>query len=299
MSARTHSTPTEDSSETRRDNVTSRPLVHPHPRTVALLLALAVFSLPPAAVADPTGPQSETATATHERCHSALSFVEVPVEGVRPLVPDEYTVKSDNGATTYLNVDPFACEDVTLGNKTGPVRFAVVSAEICPRGGTEADCLFGVEQYLLFLVTDSEAYAEWLRAGTGLEVKHVPGIVHDFDRPDVGLAPYLFEAPKPSPSPFEVEGTIAAQTTIAVEIEEAQWFFQDSRTADGKRWTVTIGYDLHHDFFAPGDITITAEDGSEMAQIMGRSEAKPALTVPHWIENFEMRRTVTVTAASG
>lgn len=238
-----------------------------------------------------------TDTASHKGCHSGLVLVEVPKGPVESLVPDRYTVKSDNGETTYVRVDPFACESVKVGgSEIGPVRWAVVSAEICPRSGPEALGCNGVEEYLLFLPTDSEAYATWLRGGTGLDVTHVAGLVYNFERPDVGMASYLFEVPIPSPAAFMVKGDVGAQTAVPVPIVEAQWFFQDTpvrdrSSPDGEVSTVSFRYGLHRDYFAPADVTITAEEGSKMAEILSTSEAEPALAVPHWIPEFDLKRT--------
>lgn len=263
--------------------------------TAALLLALNALALPPSSAAIKTVVLTEIAS--HKGCHSGLVLVEVPKGPVEALVPDRYTVKSDNGETTYVRVDPFACESVKVGgSEIGPVRWAVVSAEICPRSGPEALGCNGVEEYLLFLPTDSEAYATWLRGGTGLDVTHVTGLVYDFERRDVAMASYLFEVPLPSPAAFVVRGQVGAQTAAPVPISEAQWFFQDTpvrdrSSSDGEVSTVTFRYGPHEDFFAPADVTITAEEGSKMAEILSSSEAKPALAVPHWIPAFELTRT--------
>jgi hypothetical protein len=210
-------------------------------------------------------------TASFDRCHDQGSFLSVPMANVRDRVPQHYGVRSLDGVTATLVVAIDKCE-VTIGGKPlpGAVTWAAVGVEIEPPADANHDpAAVPADLYMLFMVTDSEQLADWLRAGTGLRVRHVQRIRHDFATPELplGQADFLFDAPAPTPSPFTVTGTARTQhvTPVLADVN----FWQDTKTLDGRTWRVKLAFPSHADYVAFGDMTVDAEDGSELARIIG------------------------------
>lgn len=265
----------------------------------AVLLAVVAMLWPPPAAAEPEA--GDGYTAKLEGCTIGGHFLTVPMARVQTrdgvnndLVPEHYVVRSDTGgATANLLVNPFACDTVTAGGTTGPARGAYVTVEIerppglrapetCPAETGDPHVLF--DEYVLFMVTDSQPYADWLRAGTGFDVTYVPDISYDFTPP---AGTFFFEAP----SIFTVEGVASAQSQAGPVCVEDNWW-QDTRSPDGKRWTVRFNFPPHVDYFASADVTITAEEGSELADVMGGTTGKPYASLPH-VNSSEQVKTVT------
>lgn len=251
-------------------------------RATASLLALATAI--PAAPASAEPQQSQHAQ--REGCHDLISFVRIPFETADALVPDRYTVRPSLDAAEMtgaaeehanLIIDVFACERITAGDKVdGPVRGADVAVEIERPEETDSDEDDSItfDQYLLFIVTDDEDYAQWLRADSGLDVTHVPAIAYDFDGPDRGAGSFSFSAPAPAPSPFAVTGLAGAQGEEGVAVDDSWW--QDTRGPTGNPWQVRLHAPRHTDFFAPAAVTITAAEGSQLYELMGDKETRQA-----------------------
>jgi hypothetical protein len=232
-------------------------------------------------------------SASFDRCHQLVNLLAVPKKNVENRV-GHFTVRSDDGLTAVLQVKPLTCGSVTAGGTVlaTHAKAAMVGVEVETPSGTEhpSDTING-DFYLLFFVTDSEPLAKWLRAGTGLEVEYVPGIAYSFAPPTPGLAPFFFEAPEPARAPFKVEGVAGAQNVEGRDADVNWW--QDTKTPDGKQWTVKLAHPRHTNFIAPADVTITAPPESELAKIMGTSTAKPFLTLSERIDHFDELKTVT------
>jgi hypothetical protein len=73
-------------------------------------------------------------------------------------------------------------------------------------------------------------------------------------------------------------------------------WWQDTKTPDGKRWTVKLAHPPHDNYVAPADVTVKPEAGSELdriMRIMGTSTAKPYLSLSERIpEGFDEINTV-------
>jgi uncharacterized repeat protein (TIGR01451 family) len=129
----------------------------------------------------------------------------------------------------------------------------------------------------------------------------MPGLVYSFANPELGMGPYLFEAPVQGPSAFKVEGTAGAQKAKVVPAAVNWW--QDRETPDGKTWTVKLAHPLHENFVAPADVTVTARSESDVATILGASPgeeptARAFVALSERIDRFEEVRTVTLTGCT-
>lgn len=262
----------------RRESITRRPAA----AFVLLTTVAAQWLIWFPAIAVSADPARFGHIARLENCHDLFNIVTVPMDRVEELVPDGYRVRSDTGgATANLVVDIFDCERVSVAGKSlGRVRGADVAVEIERPEGSDPpddDSQFLFDQYVLFIITDNAAYAEWLRDGTGLGVTHVKGIELEFARPELGADRFRFWAPSPSPSPFHVEGVVSAQRKQGFPVDDSWW--QDTRTTGGREWTVRLHHPWHPDYFAPGNAMITAEEGSELARIIDTPTATTNLSL--------------------
>lgn len=237
--------------------------------------------------------------AHHENCHYATELFLVTTSQVADRVPDHYRIRSDDGQTVLFAVQEFDCENVTAGEAIGRVRGAQVGVEICAPELAEPRCQEDkrFDFYTLYFGTDSDTYSEWLRAGTDFDVTYASDLAFDYARRDPGLALFFFRSTSPPyPWAFDVEGAVATQTSFSEPLvgeDRVENWWQDTKGPEGKQWTVQLEYPSHDDFFAPADVRVTTEDGSELAIILGTTDAKPVLSLSNVIKTLDVRKTVT------
>lgn len=286
-------------------------------------VALAALLLPAAAGGETTVTFEETASL--DGCHDQVNFVTVPMSEAQirdgddsnDRVPEDYTVRpiDPSGETTPLVISEIRCDKGTVGETVlSDVRTAFVSFQLTgpPEGsGHEPtlgeDCtgepsLPPADDYLLFFSTSSKPLADWLRAGTHVEVYYVPEMEHDYRLPEpFGIADFFFKAPAPTKWAFTVggptedeKGTASTQQGTPTCIpEERRW--QDTKSADGRTWRVKLTSQAHDNYLAPADVWVHAGPGSEMEKIFGTSTARDNLVpvsglIPTWVQ--EKTRTV-------
>jgi hypothetical protein len=121
--------------------------------------------------------------------------------------------------------------------------------------------------YTLFWLANDKRVVRWLRDGTpGFPAVYVPNLVFDlgdFD-PARGGAPFHFQAPAPSPSPFSMD-EIARERPGELSVRGGYW-------VDSAQGTVKLAFSS--DDLTSGDATgvVHAEPGSEMARLLGADE---------------------------
>ncbi len=135
-------------------------------RTRSSLAALVVLSLSVATpVAAETGSGSG-ALSWDGRCVEIASNFSVPVAGVRPLVPDGFTLLGEDTGSAQLNVGIARCPRMVVDGAERPPAFAGFTAVwIEPYEG------FGAQRYMLWLATSSRALHQGFR-GLGLPSIH-------------------------------------------------------------------------------------------------------------------------------
>jgi hypothetical protein len=253
---------------------------------------LAVLSLPEVAAGATSDRRGHMMTTAG--CYDQASFVSVQSDRVQKrdgdasndLVPEDYELRSDDGATVALLVGEIRCDGgVTIGDTVlpGPVSVAFVGPELRPRPDEhpsavpDNSCALDdrLDFYLLALITDSKPFADWLRAGTGLSAYHAPGIVHDYTIAEpFGVAPFRFEAPAPPDWAFKVDGAAGAQNETCLFVDFNWW--QDTKTPDGKTWTAKLGFPYHRNYIAPAAVTVMATTpGSTLEEILPTNPATP------------------------
>lgn len=266
----------------------------------AAVLAALVLPGPAAGQSSVTSPD----TARFKDCHDQTNSFEVDMEQARMRVPADYEVtKADpEGEKARFEISELRCDKHWVsGTELDRVSlaFAVFELEHAPGTTPMNDPLPG-DSYLLFVSTNSKPLADWLRADTGLEAYYVPEMVYGYLDPIPELPAegnFSFTAPGPRKWAFTVTGTARVQRQAPLLITEG-WAWQDTKTPDGKTWRAKIESGQHENYatFFGNDLTVDANDNSELAQILGTADgiAKDDFAVSGFIPSWEVRKTRTI-----
>lgn len=254
---------------------------------------------------------------TYHNCHEVVPLVEVDYDEADVLVPDGYTVFKNSSGNAVLFLNTISCESITVGGVTDSnVMESHMSIFIvppypndpdnlsdhpdskpctdpetpCPAepphpsfitpGGhvtPAADSQLRLESYLIQWVTNSDAYANWMRHGTGLgdRVRVVPDMEFNYDPQPAHLPQPLYapavdlgffaKVPPPASSPFHV-GCDAEESDCFATVTEPSpvtWEEGINWWADTEEGTVIIHSEFHrgpNQRFGPVQGTVTSDD---------------------------------------
>lgn len=249
--------------------------------------------------------------ASFVNCDDQANFFSVPMKRVQirdgdasnDRVPEAYTPKPDPLDRTILAISELRCEKATVnGSEVGPVSMAFANIELtgAPEGSPDNAAIGDV--YQLFLSTDSEPLADWLRAGTGLEAYYVPDISYNYTvPPEFGEAPFDFKAPGPRRWAFTVTGKAPAQRRAALRPEGFVW--QDREAPDGRIWRTKFAVLAHDNYVVRAtEMTVMPTPGSELHEIMHPEdppndepyEARDPFPLSGFIPDFDVVKTTTI-----
>jgi hypothetical protein len=260
----------------------------------ASAVVLAALCLPATAAGASVG---DGHTASFSDCHDQFSAIPVPIERAQvsdgddsnDRVPEDYTIRPvspADQATALLGLTILRCTVTVKGTLLPNVTLTYAGFEVEPLSASEhqeAD-LTG-DFYLQFITTDSKLLADWLRSGTGLDVHQVTLDYRYTMLEPFAMSPFFFEAPAPPDWAFKVEGAAAAQMVDPPTLFADDNYWRDTKTPDGKTWSVRIVAPAHADYVAPATVTVTATSpGSELEKILappppGNPATPPAFSV--------------------
>jgi hypothetical protein len=195
-------------------------------------------------------------------------------------LPKRYTpVRDGSSGRPLLFVRALRCQAVTLNGRTGPATMASFGVVIdspdgrgCASGAPGLGSVKGdvppvCNWYTLFFLANDRRVVDWLRDGSpGFPAVYVPGLLFDlraFD-PAQGGAPFHFEAPVPSPSPFTIDD-IGRERPGQLSVRGGYW-------VDTPQGTVKLAFST--DDLISGDATgiVHAAPHSQMAALFGGDE---------------------------
>lgn len=249
-------------------------------RRLAWLAAAVGFASVASAIPPGLAGTSSSDRAILEQCRER--FVVVAGEE-DPTLPQGYEPVRDASGGPLLFVSTLRCERYTVNGITRPTTIALFTAIIeSPDGGgcasrwplvgdVKGDALPYCNSHVLFAAYDNPAVVDWLRAGTpDLPVHYVEGLVYeqeDLDPASLG-APFHFEAPPPTPSPFEMDA-IVRERPVEGPITQTFW-------ATSAAGTVRLRFESDDLAFGEADGTLRAAPGSEMARMFGTETPAPS-----------------------
>src|SRR3989440_3291732 len=213
-------------------------------------------------------------------CLARQAFVEGDDAGVAARLPKRSTpVRDGSSGRPLLFVRALRCQAVTLNGRTGPATMASFGVVIdspdgrgCASGAPVIGSVRGdvppvCNWYTLFWLANDRRVVDWLRDGTpSFPAVYVPGLLFDlraFD-PVQGGAPFHFEAPSPSPSPFTID-EIGRERPGQLSVRGGYW-------VDTPQGIVKLAFST--DDLTSGDATgvVHATRPSEMARLFGADE---------------------------
>lgn len=248
----------------------------------APLAALTVLSLPAAPAA------SRTEVIDAKGCTAVIADHEVPLARVEPLIPDEFTIATDDDEIATVFVYGERCEAVTINDVTRPVIWAAFRVELTdvfgcggePEGSEELEQCKSESQprvplhldtYQFFIAyNDRDLVRLFEQVGaTPEEAVYVEDLVFDLDwDPTRSVGRFSFDAPSPTPSPFKIKvDEVAAPRVGPVRLDQHEWgavprglFYVGEPNAVVARIAPVHQGTLH------------AEAGSDMAKILCATE---------------------------
>jgi hypothetical protein len=241
-------------------------------------------------------------TARFVGCHDQFNAFSVPVHRAQirdgdagnDRVPEHYTIRptlEGEEQTAVFGLTILRCDSVTVKDTVSRgVSLTYGAFDIEPPAGAEHDPRADLpgDTYLQFISTDSKPLADWLRAGTGLELNLVPLDYEYTMLAPAGVAPFSFEALAPPDWAFTVDGAASAQMLGDPTLYVDDNYWRDTKTPDGKTFRTRLVAPYHADWVAPAAVTVTATTpGSELHEILApegwpadlRYPAAPTLAV--------------------
>jgi hypothetical protein len=173
-------------------------------------VAAGALSISPGAAA------AEQLTAEDEDCDGLQAVIKVPLASVDPVVPDKFTIATDDQGRASLIVGASHCPRVRIAGVERETVFTTLRIELVdpdpdnppdePSGPTDATYLEAFHQYQLWIASDNRDLVRLFR-DQGHVVDRQAVWVDDLDfELDPLTGAFRFEAPPPTPSPFTIEG---------------------------------------------------------------------------------------------
>lgn len=175
-----------------------------------LLLLLAITSGSPATAASDSD-------VIEKNCEVVNFPIYVPAHRVDPFVPEELTLRVENGlATVYLG--GVACDTVTVkGRETTSYIHVFLRTEIeYPESNPDSDDLLA-NMYWFYLATNSGDIVDYFRTTGDLPNETVVRVKDLRLARNTATGAVTLEAPAPTPSPFRITATTGGPMTPEVE----------------------------------------------------------------------------------
>jgi hypothetical protein len=218
--------------------------------------------------------------ATTTDCQEHQAFVNGDDAAVTARLPSRYSpVRDPLSGRPLLFARAIRCSGLTLDGRTAPATMASFGIVIdspdgqgCASGGPVVGSVKGdvppvCNWYTLFWLANDRRVVDWLRAGTpGFPAMYVSQLVFYLGAFDASLggAPFHFEAPAPTPSPFTIDA-IARERPGELAIRGGYW-------VDTPQGTVKLSFST--DDLTSGDATgvVRTTPGSDMAALFGADQ---------------------------
>lgn len=160
----------------------------------------------------PSRASTEGGTAQERDCNGVNAVIKVPVQNVAGVVPEGFDPDPDGDENAVLSITTVQCDGVSInGGEFQETTFAAFRVEVAdPRGDGSSDDPLQIDRvnffnsYQLWVVSDNRAFVDLFQDNGGTAV-WVPGLEFSLD-PAMGT--FEFEAPPPTPSPFEMKADV-------------------------------------------------------------------------------------------
>lgn len=240
-----------------------------------------------------------------ERCRERYVIAPGVEEVVRPRVPEQFELRRNSAGQPLLYITAIRCERYTalgVARETTAAAFGVsiespdgtMCATPWPVAGTVAPHAAGsCNNYLLFAAYDHPGVVAWARAGTPDApvhlVRDLSFVEGGFDPAHLGVAHHFASGGTPSGYVLDL---VVRERAATLPLSAAFWF-------ESRAGTVRIGFDT--DAIAMGEATgqLTAEEGSEMAAMLGTTTPRAQQPFPLLAGNRWERGTLTKTIHPG